>query len=85
MKLTELEKTILVSLYVITQGSTRKAVEPEALTNKFPMRQRKMVRKYIKELIKKGLIDVADGKYRMNTKSVRRTSKILVSGFRARF
>lgn len=50
MVVTEFEKTILLSLFVLAKGSTRKYVSLDSLLSKFPIRQRKLVRSYVEKL-----------------------------------
>lgn len=91
MILTELEKTILISFYALTQGSTRRAVSETELLSKFPARQRKAVRKYMRELVRKKLLIEQKGKkkgemdYRFTKRAIRETTKIIIGGARLRF
>ena len=65
MQLTELEKSVMVSVYVISKGSKARTMKEEEITAKFPMRQRKMVRNYIKELVGKNLLVMDRSGYRL--------------------
>lgn len=91
MILTELEKTILISFYAITQGSVRKAVTEAELLGKFPVRQRKAVRKYVHELVRKKLLLGQKGEkkgeveYRFTKRAIKETTKIIIGGARLRF
>jgi len=84
MKLTEFEKTILLSFFVLAKGSTRKYIPLELLLSKFPIRQRKMVRGFVEKLTKeKFLIKKGEG-YKIGKKAVKIISAYLISGPRVR-
>lgn len=80
MRLTELEKTILVSLYAL--GGSTKHVGAEDLLSKFPLRQRKAVRIYLKELVgKKFIVKLkAEDKYRLDEKAKKEIANIFLKG-----
>ncbi len=82
MRLTELEKTILIAFYTLSGGSTRRYVAKETLLKKFPMRNRKTVRKYVDELEKKKLIikHAKTESYRLNKKAVKQVVSFILTG-----
>lgn len=87
MRLTELEKAILVSLYALTGGSTGKHVDKATLLDKFPIRQRKAVRSYVEELVRKKLIikqtaakGKAEEKYRISDRTKKEVANIILTG-----
>ena len=86
MELTEFEKTILLSLFVLAKGSTRKFIPQELLLSKFPIRQRKTVNTYLEKLVKqKFLIKAKTGeKYKIGRKALRQISTFLVRGPKVR-
>jgi hypothetical protein len=90
MLLTELEKTILISLYALTQSSRVKAMTEEELLGKFPVRQRRAVKKYLQELVRKKLLRKEADKrktvtYRITDRAIGEATKIIISGARLRF
>ena len=84
MKITEFEKTILLSLFILAKGSTRKYISEEGLLSKFPIRQRKKVRLYLIELIKQKFLIKQKSAYRIDKKALKYISDYLISGPRAR-
>ena len=84
MDLTEFEKTILLSTYVLVKGSTRKYVSEEAILSKFPIRQRRDVRKYLEKLVKRNFLSKSKFGYKINKKSLADISSFLVTGPRLR-
>jgi len=88
MRFTELEKTILLALYSLGSVSTHKYVDKDALVRKFPMRQRRSVRKYLEDLVQKKLVvkHAAEEKYRLNKKAKKEIVRIILKeGARIRF
>lgn len=86
MSLTEFEKTILLTFFVLAKGSTNRAVPLESLLAKFPIRNRRMIRNYIKRFTKEDLL-VKQGKeesYKVGKKTLKIISAFLVSGARVR-
>lgn len=86
MMLTEFEKTILLSLFVLAKGSANKYVPLELLLSKFPIRQRKMVRKLIEELANSKFLTKHKTKesYKISKKSLKHISSYLIHGPRVR-
>jgi len=84
MALTEFEKTILLSLFILVKGSTRKYTSEEELLSKFPIRQRKKVRMYLVELVKQKFLVKQKNAYRIDQKALKCISAYLISGPRAR-
>jgi hypothetical protein len=82
--LTEFEKSILLSLFVLAKGSTRKYIPLEVLLSKFPRRQRKIVKEYLVKLEKENFLEKMDNKYRIDKKSLNVISQFLVKGPRLR-
>ncbi len=78
--LTEFEKSILLSLFVLAKGSTRKYIPLEVLLSKFPIRQRKIVKEYLMKLEKEKFLDKYENKYRIDKKSLNVISQFLVKG-----
>jgi len=90
MLLTELEKTILISLYALTQSLKSKSLSEGELLSKFPVRQRKAVKKYLQELVRKKLLKRETDKrkilmYKITDRAVSEATKIIISGARLRF
>lgn len=84
MKLTEFEKTILLSLFILAKGSTRRYISEEDLLAKFPVRQRKRVRIYLAELVKRKFLVKQRNTYRIDRNALKHISTYLISGPRAR-
>jgi len=81
MKLTELEKTILLVFLVFTKSSLDRYLTEEFITSKFTMRQRKMVRISLKRLRKEGLIiKHPRERYKFSKTGLKRASSILHEG-----
>ena len=78
--LTEFEKSILLSLFALAKGSTRKYIPLEVLLSKFPIRQRKIVKEYLTKLEKENFLDKYENKYRIDKKSLNVISQFLVKG-----
>lgn len=77
-----MEKSILIAIYILSGQSTRKYVDMETMLKKFPIRQRKMVRRYIDELKRKGLIlrHKTKDSYRLNKRGVKEIARVFLEG-----
>lgn len=86
MTLTEFEKTILLSLFVLAKGSTRKYIPQKLLLSKFPIRQRKTVKMYLEKFVKQKFLirDKTGGKYKVGRKALKDISTFLVRGAKVR-
>ncbi|OGI14613.1 hypothetical protein A3K63_03685 [Candidatus Micrarchaeota archaeon RBG_16_49_10] len=84
MLLTEFEKTILLSLFILAKGSTRRSVKLELLLSKFPIRHRKMVKQYLEGLVKGGYLSRKGDSFSINNDALKVISNYLVKGPRAR-
>lgn len=86
MALTEFEKTILLSLFVLAKGSTRKYVSLDSLLSKFPIRQRKMVRGYVEKLVREKFLikHKAKESYKIARNTLKIISTYLVTGPKVR-
>ncbi|MEM5882798.1 MAG: hypothetical protein QXQ77_00980 [Candidatus Aenigmatarchaeota archaeon] len=82
--LTEFEKTLLLSLFVLAKGSTKKYIPLDELLSKFPMRQRKMVKDYLIKLEKEKYVSKFDKKLRIESKALPIISQFLVKGPKVR-
>jgi hypothetical protein len=80
MKLTELEKTILLSLFILAKGSTRRYILEKELLSKFPLRQRKFVKNYVGILVTKKLLVRKGNSYRVERMALKYISAFLVHG-----
>jgi predicted transcriptional regulator len=79
--LTELEKTILLSALILTKGDTKKLFKEDEIVLKFPMRQRKMVRRFMKKLVKEGYLVECSGKnYKLSEEGLKIASRLLYEG-----
>ncbi|MEM5852835.1 MAG: hypothetical protein QXS37_02910 [Candidatus Aenigmatarchaeota archaeon] len=78
--LTELEKTILLSVMILTRGDIKKFFKEDEIILKFPMRQRKTVRRFFKKLVKEGYLVEMDGKFKMSEEGLKLASKLLYEG-----
>jgi Mn-dependent DtxR family transcriptional regulator len=81
--LTELDKTILLTFLVSGKG-TAKYVDQNSVILKFPIRQRKMVLRYIKKLEKDKLLSkhVTKESYKLTEEGLKRAFKLLHEGAR---
>jgi hypothetical protein len=78
--ITELEKTILISILVLVKGNTKKTVKEDDIVLKFPMRQRKTVRRFFKRLVKEGYLVKLDDNFRLSSEGLRTASRLLYEG-----
>lgn len=82
MKLTELEKTIMLVFLVFTKSSVDKYLSESFILSKFIPRQRKMIRKSILRLMKNGLLDkhLKEDSYKLTRMGLKRALRILHEG-----
>lgn len=81
-KPTELDKTIMLAFLVFTKGSLDTYVSEEAVTSKFAMRKRKLVRISIRKLVKEKVLirHEVENKYRLSNEGLKLASKVLAGG-----
>jgi hypothetical protein len=84
MVLTEFEKTILLSLFILAKGSTRKCIPLEMLLSKYPIRHRKTVKMYLDALSRSKYLSKSDDSYCINRFALKDISRYLVTGPKAR-
>ena len=84
MILTEFEKTILLSLFILAKGSTAKYIPLELLLSKFPIRQRRIVRQFLEKLTKEKFLTKKDERYRISKTALKDISNFLIHGPKAR-
>ena len=84
MVLTEFEKTILLSLFILAKGSTGKCIPLELLLSKYPIRHRKMVKIYLDGLSKLKYLSKSGSNYCIERSALKDISKYLVTGPKAR-
>jgi RIO-like serine/threonine protein kinase len=79
--LTELDKTILLSFFIIVKG-TDKYIPKDTVVLRFPVRRRKPVRSHIKKLEKSKLLSKHTTKdnYRLTKKGLKQALKLLHEG-----
>jgi len=84
--ITEFEKTILLSLFVLAKGSTTRYVSLGSLLSKFPIRQRKLVREYIGKLVKEKFLVKHKTKesYKIAKNTLKTISSYLITGPKVR-
>jgi predicted transcriptional regulator len=82
MGITELDKTVLLSILVFTKGSLTSFITEQQLTKKFAMRKRILVRSAIKDLVKNKLLIIhsKEKKYKLTKKGLETASKVLHQG-----
>jgi predicted transcriptional regulator len=78
--ITELEKTILLSALILTRGDVKKTFSEDDIVLKFPMRQRKTVRRFLGKLIKEGYLRESGKNYRLSEEGLRIASSLLHEG-----
>ncbi|MEM5829175.1 MAG: hypothetical protein QW040_01015 [Candidatus Aenigmatarchaeota archaeon] len=78
--LTELEKTILLSALILTKGNPKKSFKEEEIVLKFPMRQRKTVRRFIKKLVNERYLVESGKNYKLSEEGLNVASKLLYEG-----
>jgi len=81
-QITELEKTILISTLVLVRGNTRKFIKEDDIVLKFPMRQRKTVRRFFKRLVDDGYVikSPAGDSFRLLPEGLKIASRLLYEG-----
>ncbi len=79
-KLTELEKTVLITFLVFMKKY--KGISEEEVILKFPIRQRKNVREAIENLKKGNLLIKKEGRTKLSNKGVEEAMKLLKTGAR---
>lgn len=81
-KLTEIEKTIVLSFLILTKSSTEKYLKKDEVVLKFPRQQRKVVRASLEKLVGGRLLvkNPEDDSYRLTKEGLERGSKILSEG-----
>lgn len=77
---TELEKTIMLSILILVRGKTKKSVREDDIVLKFPMRQRKTVRRFFKRLVEDEYLIKTDSNYRLSSKGLKISSSLLYEG-----
>ena len=84
MRLTELEKTILLAFLVITKGSIDVYLKEDDITSKFAMRKRKLVRISLERLRKQGFLKKHPRKkeYKFTKNGIKSASVVLSEGAR---
>jgi len=82
--LTELEKTVLLAFLVLVKKQTDKFQSEESIVLKFPMRQRKNVRKAVKKLEKNNFLikHATQESYKLSEKGLKSALKLLSKGAR---
>ncbi len=80
MKLTELEKTVLITFLVFMKK--KKSISEEEIVLKFPRRQRKNVREAIENLKKNGFLISEEKKAKLTEKGIKEAMKLLKTGAR---
>ncbi|MEM5836200.1 MAG: hypothetical protein QXR09_00925 [Candidatus Aenigmatarchaeota archaeon] len=79
--ITELEKTILLSALILSKGNTKKHFKEDDIVLKFPMRQRKTVRRFFKKLVKEGyIIESTNKNYKLSEEGLKIASRLLYEG-----
>lgn len=76
---TELEKTIIFSLFLMGKGG-KKYVKEDDLVRKFPMRQRRTIRRLIKKLWKNGYFSKKSKSYTLTKKGLSIAKRLLHEG-----
>jgi len=82
MRLTELDKTILLAFLVFTKGSLDTYVKSEELESKFSIRKRKLVRISLKRLTERKLLirHEREDKYKFSKEGLKNASLLLREG-----
>jgi len=81
-EITELEKTILISILVLVRGNTRKFIKEDDIVLKFPMRQRKTVRRFFERLLDDGYVikNPAGNSFKLSSEGLKLASRSLHEG-----
>lgn len=82
VKLTELEKAILLAVLLMSKGSTPKLLPERKILEKFSPRQRKNAMRYIKKLVNHGLLVKCDRSYRLTPAGQKQARGLLFAGVR---
>ncbi len=80
MRLTELEKTIMLVFLIFTKGTIDKYLSEDFLLSKFVPRQRKMVKKSLRRLTKNNLLVKKEISYSLTKEGLKRASSLLHEG-----
>jgi len=80
MSKTELEKTLLFGMLMLTDGSTEKSIPKEKITEKFARSKRKYVFRGMDRLVDKKLLKEKNKKYQITEEGLEEASKALVRG-----
>jgi predicted transcriptional regulator len=80
VSLTELEKTILLVFLVNSKGKIEKFVKPIVVIQKFPVRQRKAVGRFLLRLARKNLLEKKGTNYRLTKDGARTAANLLRTG-----
>jgi len=80
---TEFDKTILLSLLILSKGNTQFILE-EDIFNKFPMRQRKYVRESLMKFEKEKLLKRYNLGYKLSKGGMKEASIVFTKGARFR-
>lgn len=82
MRITELDKTVLLAMLVFTKGSLNTFISEEQLTKRFAVRKRALVRSSINSLVKDKLIikHPKEKKYKFTKNGLKMASKVLHQG-----
>lgn len=80
MKLTELEKAILLAALLMSKGSARKLLPERDILEKFSPRQRKNALRYIKKLVRHGLLGGCDRNYKLTPAGLKQARTLLFTG-----
>ncbi|MBD3155586.1 MAG: hypothetical protein GF368_02930 [Candidatus Aenigmarchaeota archaeon] len=77
---TELEKTLLLGMLMLTKGSKEKIVPKNKITEKFARSKRKYVSRGLDRLVDKEFLEKVEGGYKFKDKGLEEGSKALTEG-----
>jgi hypothetical protein len=82
MKLTELERTILLAFLVFTKSSVDKYIEEDFIASKFTKRQRSVVKSYLRKMERNKLVEKhpSENSYKLSKTGLKHALKILHEG-----
>lgn len=80
MSKTELEKTLLLGMLMLTKGSKEKTIPKKKITERFARSKRKYVSRGLDRLVDKEFLEKTDGEYKLTKKGLEEASKALTEG-----
>jgi len=78
--LTEFDKAILLGMFIVTKGSSKKGVKEKEIIRKFPIRQKRHVTYSLKKLVSLKFLKKKEDRYYLLKRGVKEAKKLIVTG-----